>query len=67
MSDIKQAAKWMQEGKSVRRKDREEMFVGALHWIRGNDLQPIIFSPASLLAEDWELVPEPPSGERGKG
>lgn len=59
MADIKQAAKWMQKEKKVRRKNwRGYCFMDALHWILDGDWKPVVFSPESLLADDWEIAEE---------
>jgi hypothetical protein len=59
MADIKQAAKWMQEGKVVRRAEIPywEIYQGDRtgHVMNGanDDAQ---FRPDDLLADDWEIV-----------
>ena len=60
MADIKQAAKWMQEGKHVRREGRDKYV-----WERGRGIyigsedegEVKAFTSADLLADDWELAP----------
>jgi hypothetical protein len=65
MADIKQAAKWMQEGKPVRRELMrhggwfEIGEDGFIHWVtKGADdieLSDMIDAP-DLLADDWEIA-----------
>ena len=71
MADIKQAAKWMQEGKTVRRaiwKDGHPFMNGRFpprfislnqsgYLIGRRDELPVHIG--ALLAEDWEIVQEP--------
>ena len=61
MADIKQAAKWMQEGQRVRRPS----FFGDFAYIkgRGNSIDTIDHNPedeplniTDLLADDWEIA-----------
>jgi len=60
MADIKQAAKWMQDRKHVRRAGDEPKYV----WERGRGIyrgnedegEVMAFTSADLLAEDWEIA-----------
>ena len=60
MADIKQAAKWMQEGKVVHRSSWGGSPV-KLHvcypWekVRDDQEKSSMFSAVELLAEDWEI------------
>jgi urease gamma subunit len=61
MADIKQAAKWMQEGKKVR---REESMDGCAYMLSKHSIRVVfdsehtaIFFNDDLLADDWEVVP----------
>lgn len=67
MADIKQAAKWMKEGKGVRRdfmrnRGHFEADEGDfIHWIDepGKGLGPMLVDmlcPSDLLANDWEIA-----------
>jgi hypothetical protein len=63
MADIKQAAKWMQDRKHVRRAGDEPKYV----WERGRGIyrgnedegEVMAFTSADLLAEDWEIAELP--------
>jgi len=68
MADIKQAAKWMQEGERVRRPFLASGisigFRGRGTWIRvyengqlAADARVAPFDVEELLAEDWEIAP----------
>lgn len=61
MADIKQAAKWMQEGFGVQRAEfkdgpndmylfREDM------GIVNENLESLVFTAGDLLADDWEIA-----------
>lgn len=64
MADIKQAAKWMQEGKRVKRpawipdgikcEDPLENQFSSIVW--ADDGMLVDMSPKDLLAEDWEIA-----------
>ena len=66
MEDIKQAAKWMQEGKRVIRKS--ERSLGCIYRMRESDhflemltfskewVEKSIFRIEDLLADDWEMA-----------
>lgn len=62
MADIKQAAKWLDEGREVRRKRYKEdtpIRAGNItKLIKTANLEslPITFRVPDLLAEDWELA-----------
>ena len=72
MADIKQAAKWMDKGKRVRRKSARKEdggehifsagpYFGFIHhqrYIQGrrDDLAVDMLETADLLADDWEVV-----------
>jgi hypothetical protein len=55
MADIKQAAKWMQEGKIVNRSGEDWVAVGL-----GKKEDPlevkVVLCLVDLLAEDWEIA-----------
>jgi hypothetical protein len=71
MADIKQAAKWLQEGKNVRRsswteyewtgmldgddEDDPEARVALFYCETGQELVSAMFA-SDLLAEDWEIA-----------
>lgn len=71
MADIKQAAKWMQEGQLVRRPilDRsisigQKLGTAQFRWIRvmengklARDGRTACFITDDLLADDWEIAP----------
>ena len=65
MADIKQAAKWMQEGKVVHRvsadADSSIRYMYNGDWFVADDLFPEfevgIITLTDILAEDWELFP----------
>ena len=66
MADIKQAAKWMREGKTVRRPHFFGDFAYLAHKMRGlkinqitttdSDIADEPFSLEDRLADDWEIV-----------
>ena len=64
MADIKQAAKWIQEGKKVRRAKWPPMYFWAehsslpmveLHCANGTK-QDAMFGAEELLADDWQIA-----------
>lgn len=67
MADIKQAAKWMQEGKQVRRPDCDgtiscgeaqgpNRFIAVFeNGKRSRDFRLVPFNCEDLLADDWEI------------
>jgi hypothetical protein len=57
MADIKQAAKWMQEGKKVRRSTWEAGYCHAPHVkVIDEDDKKTSFFVNELLADDWEIA-----------
>jgi hypothetical protein len=63
MGTIRQAAKWLGQGKSVRRKcwsnseyaiEIESVFVNSTICVRGEGGNPAGFDLSDLLATDWE-------------
>ena len=65
MADIKQAAKWMQEGHKVVRKDLGqyatplEAGLDAVYWWQEDSMSPATQKPmmiSDLLSEHWELA-----------
>lgn len=61
MADIKQAARWMQEGKLVRRGDWEAKYgvinkAFLIRWVNGDKNATAPFSVYDLLADDWEIA-----------
>ena len=55
MADIKQAAKWMQEGKTVKRTGEKWVAVGLGEREDIRNLK-IVLCLDDLLAEDWEVA-----------
>ncbi len=61
MADIKQAAKWMKEGKRVKRADWRAEFgtistQGLIYWLNDDSKPKGYFSTTDLLADDWQLA-----------
>jgi hypothetical protein len=64
MANIIQAAKWLQEGKQIRRSNWVlssvyELRCGALCWISGEKAVPaarLRITAEELLADDWEVA-----------
>jgi hypothetical protein len=72
MADIIQAARWMQEGKRVKRAEWEAEYGVAnkaflIRWLNGNRETHAPFSVQDLLATDWELAPDPLAREARDG
>ena len=63
MADIKQAAKWLQDGESIKRSAWEKLTIheaadecGTLYICSDNDYERIYLDSEDLLADDWEIA-----------
>ena len=59
MADIKQAAKWMQEGKKVTGGNALHPLIlscGEIYFDTGKEQLPYSVDNEDLLAEDWEIA-----------
>jgi hypothetical protein len=61
MADIKQAAKWMEEGYAVQRNEFQDGPNDAYIWrddtgITNLNLHELMFTLGDLLADDWQLA-----------
>jgi len=58
MADIKQAARWMKEGMSVKRPDNEDdgVYAASVGFVERNEENRAWLTVDDLLADDWEIA-----------